>query len=75
LSKLDTVRALSKWTAMTLLRFIVLALFAAILGARGTSAEKLAVDHIRFQSAVVQAGPLQQKQARERGEELKPAPG
>lgn len=60
---------------MTLPRIVALALLVAILGTRGSAAEILAVDHIRFESAVAQVGPLQQKQARERGEELKPAPG
>ena len=54
---------------MKLLRIIALTLLAVALGAGSASADKLSVDHVHFESAVVQVGPLQQKQARERGEE------
>jgi hypothetical protein len=60
---------------MTLLRIIALPVLAAILGTNSASAEKLSVERVRFESGWCRFGPLQQKQARERGEELKPAPG
>jgi dienelactone hydrolase len=60
---------------MTLLRIIARPLVAIMIGAGSASASGLAVDHVRFESAAEQIGPLQQKQARERGEVLAPVPG
>jgi dienelactone hydrolase len=58
-----------------LLRFAVLPLILVMLGTSSAVAGSVTVDHVRFESAAMPIGPLQQKQARERGEELKPAPG
>ena len=60
---------------MKLFRVIALSLLAVTLGTTNAPADGLAVDHVRFESAAEQIGPLQQKQARERGEVLKPVPG
>ncbi|MGZ6023336.1 MAG: dienelactone hydrolase family protein [Rhizomicrobium sp.] len=62
---------------MQLPRFILLTMFAAMLGASSTAAENAAraIEVVRFESAPQPLGDLQQKQARERGEEPKPIRG
>jgi dienelactone hydrolase len=59
------------------LRFIVLTLLAAIPGASSAAAQQsaLKVERVRFESAPQPLGNLQQKQARERGEQPKPIRG
>ncbi len=60
---------------MQLLRFILLATFTAMLGTSAAAADKITIEVVRFESAAQPLGDLQQKQARERGEEPKPIPG
>src|SRR5262249_17566334 len=60
---------------MELLRITLLSMLALILGANNALADKLVVERVQFESAAQPLGDLQQKQARERGEEPKPIRG
>ncbi len=60
---------------MQFLRVILLPLVALILCAGGAAADKITIEVVRFESAPQPLSDLQQKQARERGEDPKPIRG